>query len=286
MHCFFASDLHGKTDRYQKLFQLIENEKPDAVFLAGDLLPSGLFAMTGKQQIVKDFTNEFLIRNFELLKEKLGEKYPAVFVILGNDDGKTEEHDFIKASKNRIWYYLNSQFVDFEQYTIYGYAYVPPTPFQLKDWEKYDVSRFVDPGCVAPEEGVHSFPVKIDDVVYSTIQQDLEDMTKNKDISKSIFLFHSPPYQTNLDRAALDGKMIEYVPLDVNIGSIAIKRFIEEKQPFLTLHGHVHESTRLTGNWQDNIGKTISYQAAHDGKELSLIRFNPEVLSNSKRDLY
>ncbi|MDF1550264.1 MAG: metallophosphoesterase, partial [Bacteroidales bacterium] len=60
MHCFFASDLHGKTDRYQKLFQLIENEKPDAVFLAGDLLPSGLFAMTAKQQIVKDFTNEFL----------------------------------------------------------------------------------------------------------------------------------------------------------------------------------------------------------------------------------
>jgi len=32
---------------------------------------------------------------------------------------------------------------------------VPPTPFLLKDWEKYDVSAYVDPGCVSPEEGYH-----------------------------------------------------------------------------------------------------------------------------------
>ena len=242
--------------------------------------------MTNNQHIIEDFTKEYLIRQFRLLKEKLGKKYPAVFVILGNDDGKTEEAAFKQASNDGLWHYIPSQCTEFEQYAIYGYAYVPPTPFRLKDWDKYDVSRFTDPGCVAPEEGIHSFPVKIDDVVYSTIQQDLEEMTKNKDLSKSIFLFHSPPYQTNLDRAALDGKMIEYVPLDVNIGSIAIKRFIEDKQPLLTLHGHVHEFSRLTGNWQDKIGNTFAFQAAHDGKELSIIRFDPKKLVKSRRNLY
>ena len=120
---------------------------------------------------------------------------------------------------------------------------------------------------------------------YSNIQKDLQDLTNQKDLSKSVFLFHSPPYQTQLDRAALDGKMIDYVPLDVHIGSIAIKRFIEEKQPTATLHGHVHESTRLTGSWMEKIGESYAFQAAHDGVELSLVRFDPKKLDESTREL-
>ena len=39
MLCFFVSDLHGKIDRYQKLFSFIKTEKPAAVFIGGDLFP-------------------------------------------------------------------------------------------------------------------------------------------------------------------------------------------------------------------------------------------------------
>ena len=88
-------------------------------------------------------------------------------------------------------------------------------------------------------------------------------------------LFHSPPYQTLLDRAALDGKMIDHVPLDLHVGSIAIKRFIEERQPLITLHGHIHESSRLTGHWHEFIGSTLSVNGAWDGPELSLVSFDP-----------
>ena len=38
-HCFFVSDIHGSRDRYTTLFAAIEDEKPRAVFLGGDLLP-------------------------------------------------------------------------------------------------------------------------------------------------------------------------------------------------------------------------------------------------------
>ena len=38
-HCFFASDIHGSLDRYNTLLTAIEEEKPRAVFLGGDLLP-------------------------------------------------------------------------------------------------------------------------------------------------------------------------------------------------------------------------------------------------------
>jgi len=44
----------------------------------------------------------------------------------------------------------------------------------------------------------------------------------------------------------------------------------------VTLHGHVHESARLTGAWQDRIGRTVCLSAAHDGPELALVRFDLE----------
>ena len=99
-------------------------------------------------------------------------------------------------------------------------------------------------------------------------------------------LFHTPPYQTKLDRAALDGKMIDHVPLDLHVGSIAVKDLIMKHQPLLTLHGHVHESARLTGSWKEQLGETTALSAAHDGPELALVRFDPGNLREASRELY
>ena len=280
--CFFISDLHGKIERYQKLFKRIETEKPQAVFLGGDLLPSGLKSLTSEFESNEDFINEVLITGFLNLKNTLGSEFPRVFLILGNDDGKAEESVFIEAQKKGIWEYIHNKKTNIKSYNIYGYSYVPPTPFLLKDWERYDVSRYVDPGCVPPEEGYRSVPEKKDDIVYSSIQEDLKKLVLEDDLSKALFLFHTPPYKTNLDRAALDGKMIDHVPLDVHVGSIAVQRFLESNKPLVSLHGHVHESARITGFWEDKIGSTFLFSAAHDGPELSLVRFdlaNPEVHS-------
>lgn len=274
--CFFVSDLHGKIDRYEKLFNLIEDERPKAVFLGGDLLPSGIYDLTSWAKATSDFFQEILISGFTRLQEILGTDFPRVFIILGNDDGKGMEYAFIEYSDNGLWNYIHNKKSNFNGINVYGYSYIPPTPFLLKDWEKYDVSRYVDPGCVPPEEGYHSLKVKNDDIVYSTIQKDLDELVAEDDLSNAILLFHTPPYKTKLDRAALDGKTYEHVPLDVHIGSIAVKRFIEEKNPKFTLHGHVHESARITGSWKDNIGNTIALSAAHDGPELALVRFDPD----------
>jgi Icc-related predicted phosphoesterase len=121
---------------------------------------------------------------------------------------------------------------------------------------------------------MRTFAVSNEEQSWSTIRQDLEDLAGETDLANAVFLFHSPPYNTDLDRAALDGKKVDHVPLDVHVGSIAILRFIEERQPLLTLHGHVHESTRLTGRWKQRIGRTVAINGAHDGPELSLVRFD------------
>lgn len=283
--CFFVSDLHGSPDRYAKLFDRITEEKPDAVFMGGDLLPSGLFAFTSGADVPDDFVEDYLFKHLINLKKKLSENYPRIFIILGNDDGRAVEPTFAAADDLGIIEYIHNKKVKFGSFSVFGYAYVPPTPFMLKDWEKYDVSMFVDPGCIPPDEG--SFSVEIDKkaLKYQTIQKDIDKLTEGEDLSNSIFLFHSPPYKTKLDRANLDGKFYEYVPLDVHVGSIAIERFIKTTQPLISMHGHVHESTSITGDWKDNIGNTLAMNAAHNGPELSLIRFDPNDLENCTREL-
>ena len=285
LNCFFVSDLHGNIERYKKLFLLIIEEQPDALFLGGDLLPSPLMTLTSKSYYFHDFISSFLTIELKKIKDKLGNSYPDIFLILGNDDGKMDEEIILNFEKEKIWTYCHNRHLVWKNFDVFGYNYVPPSPFRLKDWERYDVSRYVDPGCIAPMDGDLSVPVSEYELEYATIADDLNKMTANLDLSRSIFLFHSPPYKCKLDRAALDGKMIDYAPLDVHVGSIAIQRFIEEKQPLITLHGHIHESTKITGAWRDKFVYTESFNAAHEGSELSLIRFNPYFPQNAIREL-
>jgi Icc-related predicted phosphoesterase len=162
---------------------------------------------------------------------------------------------------------------------------VPPSPFRLKDWEKYDVSRYVDPGCISPEEGIRTHQVRKLEIRNSTIEKDLQILKNGHDLANSVFLFHSPPYNTKLDRANLDGKIIDHVQVDVHAGSIAIKRFIESEKPFITIHGHIHESSKLTGKWYEKIGDTHCYNAAYEGSELAMISLFLEKPEEAKRIL-
>jgi Icc-related predicted phosphoesterase len=280
---FFVSDLHGHLSRYQKLFQVILAERPDVVLLGGDLLPDGLSYSRDLQD--KGFIHTVLQDGFGVLKTQLSSIYPKVLLILGNDDTRAEEIDLMQGESLGLWNYLHFRKIELGEFTVYGYACVPPTPFTLKDWERYDVSRFVDPGCISPEEGWRSVPVSPQEIRYATIQADLELLTNNSDLSRAIFLFHAPPHQTTLDRVALDGRMIDNTPLDIHAGSIAIRRFIEKRQPLITLHGHIHESTRITGSWRERLGRTWAFTAAHDGAELALIRFDPTEPDKATRVL-
>ena len=139
MHCFFATDLHGRVDRYRKLFEAMAAERPRAVFLGGDLLPNHL-------PFDGDFVADFLAPELARLRATLGASYPEVFAILGNDDGRAVEAEFAAAGDGGLWRYAHGRVLDLDGWSVVGYAYVPPTPFLLKDWERYDVSRYVDPG--------------------------------------------------------------------------------------------------------------------------------------------
>jgi Icc-related predicted phosphoesterase len=283
-HCLFVSDLHGDPDRYHNLFLAVAAERPEAVFIGGDLFP-WIFPRSGRSHSSpRDFIKDYLAKRLESLRRDLKTAYPRVFLIMGNDDPRAEEAAVEEAGARGLWDYVHARKVPFENYVVYGYAHVPPTPFHLKDWERYDVSRYVDPGSVSPEEGFRTVPVSEQEIKHATIKDDLERLAGDDDLRNAVFLFHSPPYQSQLDQTGLERKMIDHVPLDRHLGSIAIKRFIQGRQPLLTLHGHIHESARLSGSWRDRIGQTYCFSAAHDGRELALVRFDLQNLEAATRE--
>ncbi len=273
--CLFVSDLHGREERYRKLWRAVEEERPKAVFLGGDLV--GLRGGANGPDL--------MAAGLSGLKNRLNADYPHVFLILGNDDPRSDEGRYLDLEAEGLLTYANQRRTPFGSYTVYGYSFVPPTPFHLKDWERYDVSRFIDPGCVSPEEGLRTVEVGPRETRNRTIREDLEELAGGEELEDAIFLFHTPPYRTKLDRAALDGRMVDHAPVDVHVGSIAVERFIRSRRPWITLHGHVHESARITGSWKDRIGRTHLFSAAHDGPELSLVRFDPADPDTATREL-
>jgi Icc-related predicted phosphoesterase len=276
IRCIFVSDLHGRISRYEKLLHLLANEIPSALFLGGDLLPH---ATEG------DFLSDVLFPGFSDLRQLLGNSYPRIFLILGNDDPRSLEPKIAEGERAGLWNYIHNRRTNFLGTAIYGYSYVPPTPFRLKDWERYDVSRYCDPGCISPEEGTRTIPIDEFSMKWRTISSDLHQLTGTDSLDAAAILFHTPPYDTPLDVAALDGKKIDHVPLDPHVGSIAVRRFIESRQPRLTLHGHIHESARLTGSWKTSLGRTVCLSAAHDGPELAIVRFDLALPENAAREL-
>jgi Icc-related predicted phosphoesterase len=72
---------------------------------------------------------------------------------------------------------------------------------------------------------------------------------------RSIFSFHCPPYASGLDEAP---KLTEDMKLEhagrapVPTGSTAVRDAIEQHQPALSLHGHIHE-----GRGNARIGRTL-----------------------------
>lgn len=67
-------------------------------------------------------------------------------------------------------------------------------------------------------------------------------------VKSAIFNFHAPPYGYEIDEAPLLDKDLNPViqggsVVMVPVGSKAVRKMIEKYQPFLGLHGHIHEAS-------------------------------------------
>jgi uncharacterized protein len=85
------------------------------------------------------------------------------------------------------------------------------------------------------------------------------------DPSQAIFMLHAPPYDSGLDTAReINREDLTVVlrngqPHEIPVGSKAVRQIIEEYQPLLSLHGHIHESRGIT-----TIGRTTCVNPGSD----------------------
>lgn len=278
MNAICVSDIHGNDVKYRKLCSYIKENLPKAVFIAGDVLPN--YYITDPKEFIDDTLKPLLSE----LKDELGENYPSIFLITGNDDAAVCCEHFSYLELKGLICFANKTVISKPCYNVLGYPYVPPTPFLLKDWEKYDVSRYLPRDTVSPEDGIRTIEVPANIKKYTTIKDDLEELSGEvADFSKTICLFHSPPVETNLDK--IYGNGINGDKEILSIGSYAIRKFIEKYQPLVTIHGHIHESTDISGNWQDRLGRTVCFNAANSGSELGIIEFNIAAPGDAHRIL-
>jgi len=81
------------------------------------------------------------------------------------------------------------------------------------------------------------------------LEQRLESyISKLKNTESAIFNFHAPPFESKLDEAPLIDKYLNPIiqggrVVMVPVGSKAVRKMIEKYQPYLGLHGHIHESS-------------------------------------------
>lgn len=80
----------------------------------------------------------------------------------------------------------------------------------------------------------------------------------------AIFNIHVPPRDSSLDTAHEVDEELRYVtkggrPHEIATGSSAVKQIIEEVQPLLSLHGHIHESKGMA-----KIGRTVAINPGSD----------------------
>jgi Icc-related predicted phosphoesterase len=93
---------------------------------------------------------------------------------------------------------------------------------------------------------------------------------------RAIFNLHVPPYDTRLDEGPdlkedLTPRYSGGQPVMKPVGSAAVRQLIEEMQPLLALHGHIHES-----KGEKKIGRTL---ALNSGSEYNTGRLHGVVVT-------
>lgn len=279
---FFAVDVHGSTLVWRKWIGVPEVYKANVLILAGDLTgkvlvpiikqPDGTYTASyfGRRWVLKteaevkemeeklenagayyirvtreefedlkanpqkvdkimsELMRERLRKWLEMLLQKIDTREIMTIVMPGNDDDLSID-EVIKGFEDKGVIYPLDKVIEIEGYEVISSPYVNPTP-----WNTY---REMDE---------------------KQLEKHLRSLIKR--LSKpenAIFNFHCPPYNTHLDlapkldknlRPVVIAGMVQYE----HVGSKAVRKVIEEYQPILGLHGHIHESAGV-----DRIGKTI-----------------------------
>jgi uncharacterized protein len=162
--------------------------------------------------------NERVEAWMRLATERLADSDVPLYLIPGNDDDFGI--DLILSSDEFRPVNVDGKVIDIPGgLQLLSYGWSNPTPWQT-------------PREVPEEE------------LYRRLDELAEQV---RDPRRAVFMIHVPPHGSGLDTAPiLDENLRPTVSagdvLRGPVGSTAVRRLIEERQPLLSIHGHIHES--------------------------------------------
>lgn len=259
MKVLFATDLHGHKKKYNLLLKTLSENKFDLLIIGGDILPKGKVTIEGRRK--------FLRGNIPNFFKKIN---IPIIIDFGNDDLMMFYREFLQLVNSFDHVHISHlKEVIIEDMSIIGMNFIPDYPFGLKDWcrreeDKREIIEKYIQLPVTTEWGKVEAIYDVEDFfkLRATIKDYLDSLPKST--RKTIYNIHCPPRGIGLD-ICRGGKY--------EAGSYDVTNFILEKEPFLTLHGHIHESPQCSGKVISSLNdwKTISIQPGQSGKQQALV---------------
>ena len=253
-----AADLHGNMDQYRRVFAHAKENKFDVVVFAGDLTPKDTGKRTPRLQ------RQFLAKELFPLLDSRDVNEPHALFIMGNDDFASN-HEIMVSGQDFHRYRMIAQvpYVTQGGFNIIGYSHVPYTPFPYKDWERRDLASDTDyrhrpdimqTGLISRGFDLLDYDIALTMRDYPSIEDDLNRLAKGLDLRKTILVSHAPPHNTLCD---LNRE-------NKHVGSRALRQFVEARQPYMTISGHIHETVDKSGAFVEQIGETTCTAVGND----------------------
>jgi Icc-related predicted phosphoesterase len=289
---YYASDIHGSDLLWRKFLGAARFYGADAAIMGGDLLgkavvpierrPDGTYALTfqggdrvigedeladaessirfngfypwvataeeiagrrsDQEALFHDVAELELRRWIEVAAERANGVQP--YVIAGNDDPWYVD-ELLANAPGLV--FCDDRVVRVGDHEMISLSYANPTPW------------------ASPRE-------LEEDALYARLRALADSLERPE---ASIFNLHVPPYDSGLDRAPKLKADLTPVysgghPVPIPVGSTAVRQLIEEVQPLLALHGHIHES-----RGEVRIGRTL---AINSGSEYNTGRLHGVVV--------
>lgn len=250
MKFIYACDIHGDTNKYEKLLKTAQKEKIKYIVLGGDLFPKRGIRTIIQPEFIKDFLEDYF--------KKLQENNIKCILIPGNDDLEkfdTQLNELCKKYPNI--HNIDNKKLDIEDVSFIGLSKVLDHPFGSKNRVLIEKNLKMEPQLskeIYINQNTEVITISEWEKYRETNIDKMEDILANLPVAdknkKTIYVLHDPPYGIGLDVCA-NG---------LQVGSKAIAEFLEKSNSYMSLHGHIHESPRTSGLWYNKLGKTICIQ--------------------------
>ncbi len=172
-----------------------------------------------------------------LAEERIGQSGVQFYMMPGNDDDFGIDEQIAHSS-----YVINpvGRTIRLDEYhELISFDYANPTPWQTpREWSEEEY--------------------------YNRIKERAAGL---RDVRRAVFMIHVPPYDSGLDTAPeLDKNLRPKVTmgdvLRIPVGSTGVRRALQELQPMVSIHGHVHEAPG-----QSKIGRTVCFNAGSEANQ-------------------